>query len=275
MKPPPHPARCARHPLPQGRGSGAGLDARDNGTRRRSPRAQRPVKTSAASATTTSRSTAGAAPRSTTSCASSTTSPAPRSSAWSATTAPPRTSSPPPRISSRTTRAGSARRCAPRTCPARRSGHLVLGLGGRSPRHRRGDRAAAARQLRRRLRPEPLPAARARRDRHPGARLVPDARVRGPLRHPRPALSGDRRPALLRAPGNPRRAGLSARDPFARRRPRVRAHRQRAQARARRRHRADAARPRPQAAHAADRSRARHGRDRRAQAEAAQLAARR
>ncbi len=49
-----------------------------------------------ASATTTSRSMAGAAPRSTTSCASSTTSPAPRSSGWSRTTARPRTSSPPP-----------------------------------------------------------------------------------------------------------------------------------------------------------------------------------
>ena len=118
--------------------------------------------------------------------------------------------------------------------------------------------------------PRPAPA---QRDRHPGARLVPDARVRGPLRHPRPALSGDRRAALLRAPGNPRRAGLSARGAFARQRPRLRAHRQRAQARARRRHRAASARPRPQAPHPAHRSRARHGRDRRAQAEGAQLAA--
>ena len=39
----------------------------------------------------------------------------------------------------------------------------------------------------------------ARRDRDPGARLVPDARVRRPLRHARPALPRDRRPALLRA----------------------------------------------------------------------------
>ena len=53
--------------------------------------------TSAASATTTSRSMAGAAPRSATSCASRRTSPAPRSSGWSATTARRRTSWPPPR----------------------------------------------------------------------------------------------------------------------------------------------------------------------------------
>ena len=54
------------------------------------------------------------------------------------------------------------------------------------------------------------PAARSRRDRDPGARVVPDARVRGPLRHARPALSRDRRAAVLRAHGDPRRAGLSA-----------------------------------------------------------------
>ena len=111
-------------------------------------------------------------------------------------------------------------------------------------------------------------------DRHPGARLVPDARVRGSLRHARPALPRDRRPALLRTRGNPRRARLSARDQFAGRRSRLRAHRQRAQARPRRRHRAAPARPRPQAPRAADRSRARRGRDRRAQAEAARRAAR-
>ena len=38
---------------------------------------------------------------------------------------------------------------------------------------------------------------RAQPDRHPGARLVPDARIRGPLRHARPALPRDRRPAFL------------------------------------------------------------------------------
>ena len=59
----------------------------------RSPRS----KTSAASATTTSRSMAGAVRRSTTSCASIMIFPAPRSFAWSAITAPPATSSPPPR----------------------------------------------------------------------------------------------------------------------------------------------------------------------------------
>ena len=56
----------------------------------------------------------------------------------------------------------------------------------------------------------------ARRDRDPGARLVPDARVRRPLRHARPALSRDRRPALLRARRNPRRARLSARHQLSR-----------------------------------------------------------
>ncbi len=59
---------------------------------------QAPSKTSAASATTTSRSMAGAARRSTTSCASITIFPAPRSFASNAITAPPATSSPPPRI---------------------------------------------------------------------------------------------------------------------------------------------------------------------------------
>ena len=38
---------------------------------------------------------------------------------------------------------------------------------------------------------------RAQRDRHPGARLVPDARIRRPLRHAGAALSRHRRPALL------------------------------------------------------------------------------
>ena len=76
--------------------------------------------TSAASATTISRSTAGAAPRSTTSCASRRISRAPRSSAWNATTARPGTSSPPPRASSPRTRAGSARRCSPTASSAPR-----------------------------------------------------------------------------------------------------------------------------------------------------------
>ena len=115
---------------------------------------------------------------------------------------------------------------------------------------------------------------RAQRDRHPGARLVPDARIRRSFRHAWPALSRHRRPALLRARRNPRRARLSARDQFAGRRSRLRAHRQCAEARARRRHRAAPARSRPQAPRAADRSRARHRRDRRAQAEAARRAAR-
>ena len=73
-----------------------------------------------------------------------------------------------------------------------------------------------------------------RRHRHPGPRPLPDARLRGPLPHHRPALPRHRRPALLRAPGDPRRDGLLPRRGLARRRPRLRAHRQRAEARHRR-----------------------------------------
>ena len=57
---------------------------------------------------------------------------------------------------------------------------------------------------------------------------LPDARLRRALPDARPALPRHRRPALLRAPGNPRRAGLFPRRRLARRRPRLRAHRQRA-----------------------------------------------
>ena len=111
---------------------------------------------------------------------------------------------------------------------------------------------------------------RARRDRHPGARLVPDARVRGPLRHARPALPRDRRPALLRARRRsatrwPICASIhSPADDLAFERivnvP---------QARPRRRHAAAPARPRAQAPRPADRGRARARRDRRAEAQAA------
>ena len=98
-------------------------------------------------------------------------------------------------------------------------GHRRLGLArrrrARSARRSSSCSAAAA-------------SAFARRDRDPGARLVPDARVRGPLHHPRPALPGDRRPALLRARRDPRRARLSAPGQPAGRRPRLRAHRQHA-----------------------------------------------
>ena len=81
-------------------------------------------------------------------------------------------------------------------------------------------------------------------------------------------------PAVLRAPGNPRRAGLSARDRAAGRRPRLRAHRQHAQARPGRRHHPDAARLRPQAAHPAHGKRRHAFRHRRDEAETARHAAR-
>ena len=74
----------------------------------------------------------------------------------------------------------------------------------------------------------------ARQHRHPGAGLLPDARLRRPLRHPWAALPRDRRPALLRAPGNQGRHRLPGGDAQPRQRPQIRAHRQRAQARARR-----------------------------------------
>ena len=41
------------------------------------------------------------------------------------------------------------------------------------------------------------------RNRHPGARRLPDPRLRGADDHPRPALPGGGRPAVLRAAGNP------------------------------------------------------------------------
>ena len=102
-----------------------------------------------------------------------------------------------------------------------------LGRRGGGALDRRGDRGARPRHPRPRRR-QP------RRHRHPRPRLLPDARLRGPLPDHRPALPRHRRPALLRAPGNPRRHGLLPRRRLPRRRPRLRAHRQRPQARHRR-----------------------------------------
>ena len=111
--------------------------------------------------------------------------PGARSFAWNEITAPPATSSPPPRTSSRITKAASAKLCAPRTCRARRSPSPAPGIRKkkRAPSARRSSSFSARAQ--------------AQRDRHPGARLVPDARIRRPFRHARPALSRHRRPALL------------------------------------------------------------------------------
>ena len=93
----------------------------------------------------------------------------------------------------------------------------------------------------------------AQRDRDPRPRLLPDALLRGPLRHARPQLSRHRRPALLRAPGNPRCARLFPRRRAARRRPRLRAHRQHAAPRHRRDDGEAAPRPGAGARHSADR----------------------
>ena len=150
---------------------------------------RRAAETSAASATTTSRSMAGAARRSTTSCASSTTFPARPSSGSSATTAPPATSWPPPPhlIAHNEGRLGKTLYTEDE--PGEKvDGHRRVGQRGGSPPHRRGDRGAAAEG---RIRSDEMADAR--------AHLLPDARVRRALHHARPALPGDRRPALLRA----------------------------------------------------------------------------
>ena len=69
-------------------------------------------------------------------------------------------------------------------------GRRLLGRRGRSEANRRGHRG------------NPAAGSCARRGRHSGPRVLPDARLRGPLHHPWPPLSRDRRPALLRAPGD-------------------------------------------------------------------------
>ena len=96
------------------------------------------------------------------------------------------------------------------------------GIPRRKPAPRRGDRGA------------PAQGPQSQRHGDPGARLLPDARIRRPFRHARPQLPGHRRPAILRAAGNPRRDGLFPRRRPAGRRSGVRAHRQHAQARPRR-----------------------------------------
>ena len=206
-------------------------------------------KTSAASAMTTSRSMAGAARRSITFCASTMIFPAPRSSGSKETTAAPGTSWPRPRhlIAHNEGRLGKTLRTEDVL------GEKVQVTGGWDSEEEARSIGEEIEQLQRDAREQGARPS-ARRDRHSGARLVPDARIRRPLHPARPALSRHRRPAVLRARRNPRRAGLFARDRAAGRRPRLRAHRQRAQARPRRRHRADAARLRAQAAHSADRS---------------------
>ena len=141
--------------------------------------------------------------------------------------------------------------------PARRVGRRRGGAHGR-----RGDRGAAARQ------------ACARPDRHPGARRLPDPRVRGTVHHHGPALPGDRRAALLRAPGDPRRHGLLPRHRAARRRPRLRAHLQHAAPRPGRIGPAHAAHHPARAEGVAVRGDAAGAGDRRAEGPAAQVAGR-
>ena len=186
--------------------------------------AQAPPQPRAASATTTSRSMAGAAPRSTTSCASSTTFPAPTVIRLE-----------------RNYRSTGHILAAASHLIAHNEGRLGKTLFTEDELGEKVDVTGAwDREEEARLIGEEIEALHAkrhspRRDGDPGAHLRPDARVRGPLRHARPALPRHRRPALLRARRDPRRARLSARVSQPGRRPRLRAHRQRAEARPRRR----------------------------------------
>ena len=159
---------------------------------------------------------------------------------------------------------GASRQDAPHRRRAGRQGRGrgLLGRRGGSPRHRRGYRAAAAQEPR------------FERDRDPGARLVPDARLRGPLHHARPPLSRHRRPPLLRAPGDQGRDGLFRGDAQSGQRPQIRAHLQYAAARPRRIQSQIAASARPRAKRAAVPGGAAPHRDRGAQAQAAQGPAR-
>jgi hypothetical protein len=96
-------------------------------------------------------------------------------------------------------RAGSARRCSPSSpIPSKVQVHAAW------------DSEEEARAIGEEIEQAQRKGHLAQRHGHPGARLVPDARVRGPLRHARPALPRHRRPALLRAHGNPRCHGLSS-----------------------------------------------------------------
>ena len=111
------------------------------------------------------------------------------------------------------------------------NGRRRVGQPGGGAGRRRRDRGGAARRRD------------AERNGDTGARLVPDARIRGAFHRAGHSLPGDRRPALLRAGRNPRRARLSALRRPARRRPRLRAHLQHAAARSRRGDAQSAARP--------------------------------
>ena len=109
-------------------------------------------------------------------------------SGWSAITARPAIFSPPPRISSPTTATVSARPCSPTANEGEKP--TVAGVW---------DSEEEARVVGEEIEQLQRQGAFARRDGHSRARLVPDARIRGALHHARPALQGDRRPALLRA----------------------------------------------------------------------------
>ena len=209
---------------------------------------KRPSKTSAASATTTSRSMAGAARRSTTSCASNTTSPARKSSASSATTARPATSWPRRRylIAHNEGRLGKTLR----TEDVDGEKVTVTGVWDSEEEARAIGEEIEELQRKGDMLNEIAILVRASFQ----MRELEDRFVT--LGLPYRVIGGPR----FMSGRNPRRAGLSARDQFAGRRSRLRAHRQRAQARPRRRHRAAAARPRPQAPHPAVRGRARGGR---------------
>ena len=161
---------------------------------------RRARKMSAASATTTSRSMAGAAPRWATSCASRRIFPAPRSIRLERNYRSTPISWPPPRTSSPTMTGGSERRCGPTVKKGERSRLRGVWDGDEEARIVGEEIEALQRD-----------GARARRDRDPGARRLPDARVRGALHHlglPYRVIGG---PRFYERAGDPRRARLFAR----------------------------------------------------------------
>ena len=183
------------------------------------------ARTSAASATTTSRSMAGAAPRSTTSCASSTTSRARKvirlERNYRSTGHILAAASTPHRQER-----GPARQDAAHRRRARREGHRHrrLGFGGGGAPDRRGDRGAARATSTTSPRSRSWCASRRRCARSRTGFVT--------LGLPYRVIGG---PRFYERRRDPRRARLSARDRQPGRRPRLRAHRQRAEARPRRR----------------------------------------
>ena len=179
---------------------------------------RRSARTSAASATTTSRSIHGAAQKSPISCGSKRIFLARRSSGSSRITARPRNIL----AAASGLIAQNSGRLGKTLWTEQDEGEKVQVIGvwdGPEEARRVGEEIETIQRRGDGSRP-------ARRLRDPRPRPVPDPRVRGPVHRHRPALPDRRRLPLLRARRDPRRARLSARHRPARRRPRLRADRQ-------------------------------------------------